>query len=554
MTVPMAAATSPESSMPHSSPIGFRPLALILVSLGGLSCRAESAREANAQPGVMGHHRVAELFFTTGLDGYIEPCGCTTKPLGGLPRLATVVGAAGGDHALVDAGQLLLPSKGYDELTRPQHRAKAKLLARAFRKLGAVAMNVTPQELGEGLSFLAELQQEGAVPFVSANVRPRGEGGPEVARSYTRMVGGIRIGITGLAIPERVAGVSPDVAALEFAPAVRAEVRTLRESGAELVVVLAHLPDADARALAVAVPEIDLILRSPGSEIGRPPSPPVQVGPVILAEAGTQGQYVGRARIVLAGGAVKRPLVLDDGGAKVAEEKARLERRVAALDKDLARLEGQPHRKEEAVAKQRVKEQLMARLARPAAKAPSPAGSHVQVSVVPLDPDVAEDDEMKKLLLVYYQKLRAMNLERGDPAACKLSDEASPRYMGTAACVTCHQEAFDFWKTTKHAKAWWTLERDAKHYDFTCVGCHSVGFREPGGFCILKGSEMYHNVGCESCHGPGSRHAQAPTPGTIDRGDTPATCADGCHVPEHSDAFVYETYVRQILGPGHGEE
>ena len=141
--------------------------------------------------------RVAELYFTTEVSGYVEPCGCTTKPLGGLPRLATVIRKGAVARTLVDAGNLLFPSKGVDDITRGQHLLKADLLARAYRRLGVAAMNVAAADLTEGPALLKRLQHQGATPFVSANVRPVGDHGPEVARSFLRTVGDIRVGITG---------------------------------------------------------------------------------------------------------------------------------------------------------------------------------------------------------------------------------------------------------------------------------------------------------------------------------------------------------------------
>lgn len=526
----------------------------LLLGLGAAGCRAEQgsvAQPVRAEVASPPGARIAELYFTTGTSGYIEPCGCTSRPLGGLPRLATVLARGAEARALVDAGQLLLPASGLDELTRPQHLEKARLLARAYRKLGAVALNLAPSDLLAGSRFLAELQHEGAVPFVSANVRPRGDRGPEVARSRIRVLGGIRFGITGLAIPERVAAVSEDVAALELAPAVQAEVEALREGGAEIIIVLGHLPEADARVLAEMVPGIDVLFRAPGTTYDRPPRPPLRVGATILAEAGQQGQYLGRARFVLGAGAPKSPLPLDDAGAKALEERALLERRIAALDREIARFQVDPTRSAEAEARRALRDRLALQLERPLPPRAPPEGPHVEVTVLPLDTSIPEADGVRRLLAAYYQRLRDMNLQRADPSACALEPDDAPRFVGNARCSQCHAEAYEFWLGTAHARAWETLERDAKHYDLTCVGCHVVGFRQPGGFCRLSDAEPFRDVGCESCHGPGSLHVASPVAGSIGRGASEATCAATCHVPEHSDRFVYESYVRKITGPGH---
>ena len=493
--------------------------------------------------------RVAEIYFTTEVSGYVEPCGCTSEPLGGLPRLATLVSGGKAAHGLIDAGDLLLPTNGLEPVTREQHLAKARIIARAYRRLGAIALNVGPADISAGETLLTELQQEGAVPFVSANVRPSGEGGALIARSFVRVVGGIRIGLTGVATPEKVAAVAPSLTVLEHGPALRTEVLALRQAGAEVVIVLAHVGESGAMELAELVPEADLIIRAPGTPIERSVVAPKRVGPVIVAEAGSQGQYVGRITFRL-GPDVHRPLVLDDAGAKQFRRRQldqhklkawRLEREAWSID---------PTKAAAVKAKDAQIARLAQKLAEPIPAPEPPSGPHVRIEILPLSRNIPEEPAVAGLLAGYYQKLAALNLEKGDRAACAPVGDR-PAYVGTERCATCHEEAYAFWQKTKHAEAWATLKDGGKHYDLTCVGCHVVGYQKPGGFCRLKDVSGFENVGCENCHGPGGRHVEDEDPDSIILASTRATCATDCHVPEHSDAFVYETYLRQVTGPGH---
>ncbi len=142
-------------------------------------------------------------------------------------------------------------------------------------------------------------------------------------------------------------------------------------------------------------------------------------------------------------------------------------------------------------------------------------------------------------------------------------------YVGTNTCQTSHPQEHAFWAKSKHAGAVATLEARNKHYDQSCIGCHVVGYEEPGGSVLGKLEYEYEeggekkrkdlrNVGCESCHGPGSMHAKAPVgesgPQHIRGKVTEAVCAGACHVPEHSPRFKFESYVELILGEGHGKE
>jgi hypothetical protein len=81
-------------------------------------------------------------------------------------------------------------------------------------------------------------------------------------------------------------------------------------------------------------------------------------------------------------------------------------------------------------------------------------------------------------------------------------------------CGNCHVGQQARWETTAHADAWATL-MNSGHSQATCEGCHTVNPRgnvEPGpnGGYIGTGDERYHDVQCESCHGPGLTHVENP--------------------------------------------
>jgi hypothetical protein len=527
------------------------PVALLGCKSGDRAPAAGAAPRAPTAPGAVAPEvtRELELVFTTGSLGYVEPCGCTSKPLGGLPRLAAVLARPGPPRALIDAGNLLFPSEPLDEISGPQHRLKAKLLARAYRSLGAVAINLGPSELAAGREFLAELQREGSVPLVSANVRPIGDAGPAVAQSSLRTIGGVKVGLTGVSTPEALAG-QVGVAAIEHAPALQSEVKLLQKAGAELIVVLASVDAGSAAALSRAVPGIDVIVRSPGSPITREPSGPERIGGVVILEAGSQGQHLGRLRVRLGAERAPGPLPFDDGGYSARQRAELTERKIAALQRQIDAWAGDASKAEAIEARRAQIETLRAR--KGAEAAGDGGGPGLSFALVSLEESVPPDPTMKQVLEAYYAQLKALNASRGDPAKCARTSPEAPSYVGTQACVECHEEAWAFWQKTKHAKAWKTLEDDDKHFDLTCIGCHTVGYEQPGGFCRLSDVGVLKDVGCEMCHGPGSRHVEEEGDTDLIRlTTTSTTCSGYCHVPEHSDTFDYGKYILEITGEGH---
>lgn len=78
---------------------------------------------------------------------------------------------------------------------------------------------------------------------------------------------------------------------------------------------------------------------------------------------------------------------------------------------------------------------------------------------------------------------------------------AKPTYIGAAKCKMCHLAQHKVWAASKHAVAFAALkpEEQAKK---ECATCHAVGVEEKAGALAMA----EQNVGCESCHGPGSQY------------------------------------------------
>lgn len=106
----------------------------------------------------------------------------------------------------------------------------------------------------------------------------------------------------------------------------------------------------------------------------------------------------------------------------------------------------------------------------------------------------------------------------GGPGDSKDADPtAGATYIGSDGCKKCHMKQHRTWKKMKHAKAWERLPEKYRTMDQkdesgrVCMSCHVTGWGEQdrGGFVDPKTSEHLLGVGCESCHGPGSKHKDA---------------------------------------------
>ena len=70
------------------------------------------------------------------------------------------------------------------------------------------------------------------------------------------------------------------------------------------------------------------------------------------------------------------------------------------------------------------------------------------------------------------------------------------RYVGSSACQPCHTDAYNSWKSSKHAITF----KPASDTSLICSGCHKTGMN------VLEQTSNEDYVGCEACHGPGGNH------------------------------------------------
>ncbi len=529
----------------------LRVLFAVLVTLT-LGCSAFRC-DGQSRPTEIKENRPApdlRLVLLTDPKGYLEPCGCQLRPLGGLDRLATVVGklrAEAPPVVLLAAGDLtfggaLNPEDA--EGAKHQELLRAQTLVDIWNQL--LVLGVTPgsADLGQPPEVLSELMKRSSFPWIVDNIEDSGNG-PALPVSGARVInaGSFKIGVMGIVMP------SPD-RALSGRQALTADVATiakqtataLRDQGAQLVVAL--LTGDRRAAKEVASQGVDVVVL--GGIDQEKPLAPVVVGDGLVVNAGYQGQRI-----------VTLDLKLHAQGAwhdasewTLREARADLEQRVRELRSKVdAWSQDKSVRASELDAQRARLEQLKAELATQAQ--PSFTGRWFSAEITELAPEVPKHAETQARLKAYDRHVNEYNrvsLTHLKPAPAA---EGAAHYAGTESCKGCHSEAYAWWKNTKHGRAYKTLEDLDKQYNLSCVGCHVTGYNKPGGSTVTH-VDLLKDVGCESCHGPGSQHTAAPTqPGLVAR-DTPEAICVSCHNHEHSDRFVYDAFKSMLIVPGHG--
>jgi hypothetical protein len=149
----------------------------------------------------------------------------------------------------------------------------------------------------------------------------------------------------------------------------------------------------------------------------------------------------------------------------------------------------------------------------------------------------------------YREEIRHTRLALDDPAYASANEvpgtHATATFTGTESCVKCHASAAAIWQGSRHAGAFAALVAVRADADPSCVGCHTIGFEKPSGYRRENGDSRLTNVGCESCHGPGSTHlAQRTGGGPVTFHFRPLAAGDcmKCHNGEFSRPFVWNAF------------
>jgi len=443
----------------------------------------------------------------------------------------------------VDAGGLLFPPGEIPASRQAAARLRAQFLADQMVKLPFGGMALGASDLALGTAAVAPKR-------LAANLADA----PFIEPSHIVEVGKIKIGIVGVADAEAAA--KAGLPLRDASDAARAEVSRLRGRGAEVVILLAPVERPMARTLARTT-GADFAIA--GKNVGAGMVRAESVGSAYLLAPSEELQRVGRLEIVLRGSTTRQsgePLPDAGGPLQTRERRAELDAKIVQLEQDIARWKADRTSDATYVAsKTRECDELREerRKLGDGAWQPPPRGSYFVNNLIPIRRNLPRDPTLSADMRKLDRAVGQANLHTAEPPV--RAEPGRAAYVGDGACVSCHKPAARFWKKTVHAQAWKTLVEVGKEAHDDCVSCHVTGYGEVGG-SSLGYTRGLQDVQCEVCHGPGSIHIEKKGKETPFAGrlQTPESVCVHCHNEKHSDTFQYQAYLRDVLGPGHGED
>jgi len=477
-----------------------------------------------ADPGKVLPIREFRIALTGELRGEVQPCGCPTLPYGGFARRSIYLSrlaAEGFAVFQVDAGEALL--KGVSQHGRTDAERRAQAILEMMAVIGVDAMAVGPTDLiaYETLQGLKNSESAGVWMLSGGWESPHNTPLRKSRDSVVLEEQGVRLGLIGLSGESTAPELESRYARRDLVEFAKAQALALGDD-LDLIVGVGSLSPEETVALSREVPAIGLLLTTAGSQH----QPPRRHNSTVVVEVPPRGRYVTTLRIML-GSAPGQPLLFSGMEVEAYEELNNRRAQSLQLGDSLLTQE-----KKDALKSQEAEVQRVAAGLNLVTVEDRPLGT-VFSGASPVD---AYMEEFFEDLIVDAE---AEAQKKPEP------EQAAEVFANTAACVSCHVQAFAQWSFSAHKSATTTLAQEGAHKNPECLSCHTTGFGQKGGFGEPTPFNLgrYGGVQCEACHGPLAGHPEDKTirPAPI----TKETCT-GCHDEANSPDFVYENYHTKV--------
>jgi hypothetical protein len=389
--------------------------------------------------------------------GYLQPCGCSPIQYGGLERRYNVIQQLkkerGWHIVAVDLGDI------------PQERGPQKLLKyvtsmEALKKLDYTAAGIGANESNlplidalAGFALNNEINNKPQPPFVLGGNLQGNRANDYPATQAVAFAGngnGIpKIGVTSVAAPSVTQQVKDRTVKFDTIPkAMPGLLKELERGKADFKVLLFQGDEKELQQIAATLAGFQVILHLSAEE--EPPENPTWMNSTMLVTVGHKGRYVGLVGIF----AGNKP--------------------------------GLPF-------------EMYYQLLRIGPEYKTPPDKDADNPILGVLEDYARKVQKDNYVQLYTQTKHRIQIEYPNAS-----------YIGSEKCQKCHAHAFAVWQKSKHAHAFQTLV-DAKRpslrqFDGECVICHVTGFEYTSGYRNDIATPNLKDVGCESCHGPGSEH------------------------------------------------
>jgi len=230
------------------------------------------------------------IIFTGEENGYLEPCGCSEKELGGLPKR----------HSLInllrkrDENWIVLSLGDLPGKVGRQDEIKMETTLKALGLMGYTAHNIGEKDISMGIDLLGYLSQISSVDFISSNIVNLN---PQILKIKPYVVKEIkikettlRVGILGIVSPDLIDNAYQEIEVVDPIVSLKPLLSKLSDE-TDLLILLSHAEIEDSIKIAEIYPGFDLIIS--GHRVDSPSLYLEKVKDTYVIPVGEKGKYLG---------------------------------------------------------------------------------------------------------------------------------------------------------------------------------------------------------------------------------------------------------------------
>ena len=267
---------------------------LSLLILFNQGCNSLCGKETAENLNIASYAADIHVVFTGEENGYLEPCGCSEKQLGGFSKRHTLI-----NHLREKNDNLLLLSLG--DLVGKVGRQDEIKMETAFESLdhmGYVAHNLGEKDLDMGTDLLGYISQISNVDIISSNIAFNTEVlgiKPYVIKEIITEDTTLSVGILGVVSPGLIEHVHQDMEIIDPVVSLTALLSDLHDK-TDLLILLSHTEMEESIVIAEACSELDLIIS--GHLVDRPDLYIEKANNIYVIPVGEKGKYVGEITLL----------------------------------------------------------------------------------------------------------------------------------------------------------------------------------------------------------------------------------------------------------------
>ena len=458
--------------------------------------------------------------------------------MGGLPKRQTLLNKHNLDPSqslLIDAGSLLFEKTSYPAgRAIEQVKITASGLVESYNIMGYDAVGVSAKDLAAGVDFLLSLARKSDFSWLSANLVHQQTQKPLFTPFIIKNKSGLRVAIIGITGKDSNTTLenNNELTILSWEKVLPTLLETLHPQS-DIIILLSSENKEENKRISQKFDQINIILET----AQRPHNASGEIiNNTLFVQTDKQGKYLGKLEIAWHADHTWQ-VTTEAFDIKEKQELDRVNwqlKRLRAKGDPELRYKDKPanlRAYHKLVASQKTLEEKIALLAEKEDDTVRGLSTFTN-NFLELEVDVADDPTIAKLVIATKRSVNALGKKR--KTKTRLAG-----YAGSKSCLQCHETIGAAWQQSPHAHAYQTLVKKEQQYNSNCLPCHITGISMQEKDKSLTIPQELYNVGCESCHGGGEKHAKDPQKWPLTPTPTASLCLQ-CHSTDHDDDFDYE--------------